>query len=182
MKQKKVTKCPVCGVSVKTNNLAGHLQRVHNRTIDNGVLRERASANPPMVDTGNGQVLDITACDEALEKGARLMTSKRFKRAINVFGTIPEEVKENAEKVLTGIKELLELELANKPGINQETYFELEERYEKAEKHLKKSLDIDPSYKPASINYRALKKLKEKIKKDPEYLAKIKDKLMMGHF
>jgi len=40
-----------------------------------------------------------------------------------------EEVKENAEKVLTGIKELLELELANKPGINKETYFELEERY-----------------------------------------------------
>jgi tetratricopeptide (TPR) repeat protein len=229
------------------------------------------------------------------------MTSKRFKRAISVFGTIPEEypnidnvymligtsyiqlnnleaaftyfekavkadpdysahwynlgtayfrkgyiaksreclhkalalnpddeVKENAEKVLTGIKELLELELANKPGINQETYFELEERfhrgtelmgnedwdaaieefkyvasidktsakaygnlgviyllkgeYEVAEKHLKKSLDIDPSYKPALINYRALKKLKEKIKKDPEYLAKIKNKLMMGHF
>ena len=128
-----------------------------------------------------------------------------------------EEVKENAEKVLTGIKELLELELANKPGINKETYFELEERYhrgtelmvnedwdaaivefkyvasidkasakaygnlgviyllkgeyEVAEKHLKKSLDIDPSYKPALINYRTLKKLKEKIKKDPEYLA-----------
>lgn len=139
-----------------------------------------------------------------------------------------EEVKENAEKVLAGIKELLELELAIKPGINQETYFELEERfhrsteliesedwdaaieefkyvasidktsakaygnlgviyllkggYEEAEKHLKKSLDIDPSYTPALINYRALKKLKEKIKNDPEYLAQIKDKIVMGHF
>lgn len=137
-------------------------------------------------------------------------------------------MKENAEKVLSGIKEFLELELANKPGINQETYFELEERFhrgtelmqngnwdeaieefkyvasidktsakaygnlgviyllkgelEEAEKHLKKSLDIDPSYKPALINYRALKKLKGRIKKDPEYLAKIKDKIVMGHF
>ena len=301
MKQKKFTKCPVCGVSVSTDNLAEHLQRVHNKTIDNGVIHERASANPPMVDTANGQILNITACEEALEKGVRLMTSKRFKRAISAFGTIPEEypcignvymligtsyiqlnnleaaftyfekavksdpdypahwynlgtayfhkgyiaksrecvhkalalnpdeeVKENAEKVLSGIKKLLELELTNKPGIDEETYLMLEERfhrgtelmenedwdaaieeflyvasidknsakaygnlgviyllkgeYEVAEKHLKNSLDIDPSYTPALINYRALKKLKEKIKKDPEYLAKIKNKLMMGHF
>ncbi len=301
MKQKKFTKCPVCGVSVSTDNLAEHLQRVHNKTIDNGVIHERASANPSKVDTANGQILNITACEEALEKGVRLMSSKRFKRAISVFGTIPEEypyignvymligtsyiqlnnleaaftyfekavksdpdypahwynlgtayfhkgyiaksrecvhkalalnpdeeVKENAEKVLSGIKELLELELANKPGIDEKTYLMLEERFhrgtelmgnedwdvaieeflyvasidknsakaygnlgviyllkgehEVAEKHLKNSLDIDPSYTPALINYRALKKLKEKIKKDPEYLAKIKNKLMMGHF
>jgi len=299
--QKKFTKCHVCGVSVKSDNLAEHLRRVHNKSIDGRPIRERASTNPPKVDTGNGLVLNITTCEEALEKGVRLMTSKRFKRAISIFGTISEEypnidnvymligtsyiqlnrledaftyfekavksdpdypahwynlgtayfhkgyiaksrecvhkalalnpdeeVRENAEKVLSGIKKFLELELANKPGIDAETYLELEERfhrgtelmqneywdeaieefryvasidktsakaygnlgviyllkgeYEEAEKHLKKSLDIDPSYTPALINYQMLDKLKEKMKKDPEYLAKIKDKLVMGYF
>lgn len=202
-KIRKFTKCPVCGVSVSRNNLAEHLQRVHNKSIDGGAVRERAEANPLKVDTtGNGLILNITACDAALEKGARLMASGKFKRAINVFKTIPEEytdidnaymligtsyiqldrledaityfdkavksdpdypahwynlgtayfhkgyvaksreclnkalalnpdeeVKENAEKVLSGIKELLELELANKPGLDQETYLKLEERF-----------------------------------------------------
>ncbi len=53
---------------------------------------------------------------------------------------------------------------------------------EEAEKHLKKSLDIDPSYTPAIINYQMLDAMKEKIKRDPGCLAEIKDKLVMGHF
>ncbi len=299
-KRRKFTKCPVCGVSVNINNLSEHLRRVHNQTIGGGIVREHAEA-PLMVDTGNGRILNITACEETLEKGARLMLSKRFNRAINVLKTIPEEytdigevysligisyiqlnrledaftyfdkaakaepdypahwynlgaaylhrgyvakarecankalalnpdeeVKEKAEGLLDGIKELLELELANKPGIDPETYLKLEERFrrgaecmenedwdaaieefkyvasidkksmkahgnlgviyllkgelEEAEKHLKKSLDIDPSYTPAIINYQMLDAMKEKIKRDPGCLAEIKDKLVMGHF
>ena len=53
---------------------------------------------------------------------------------------------------------------------------------EEAEKHLKKSLDIDPSYIPALRNYQMLDELKEKIKRDPGCLAELKDKLEMGHF
>jgi tetratricopeptide (TPR) repeat protein len=202
-KNRKFTKCPVCDVSVNTNNLAEHLQRVHNKSIDGEAVRERAAANPLLkVDTGNGWILNVTACEEALEKGVRLMTSDRFERAINVFKTIPEEythidnvymligtsyilldrledafayfdraaksnpdypahwynlglayfhkgyaaksreclnkalalnpdeeVKENADKVLNGIKELVELELANKPGLDTETYLKLEEMF-----------------------------------------------------
>jgi len=300
-KARKFTKCPICGVSVNTNNLAEHLRRVHNKSMDGGPIRERAEANPLEIAIGNGRILNITACEEALEKGARLATSKRFKRAINVLKTIPEEysvidnaymligtsyiqlnrledaftyfdkavkadpdypahwynlgaayihkgyvakarectnkalalnpdeeVKKKAENLLSGIKELLELELANKPGIDPETYLKLEERFrrgvefmdnedwdaaieefkyvasidknsakaygnlgiifllkgelEEAKKHLKKSLDIDPSYTPALINYQMLDEMKEKIKRDPGCLAEIKDKLVMGHF
>jgi len=298
--QKKFTKCPVCGVSVKTDNLAEHLQRVHNKTIDGRAVRELAESSLK-ADAGNGRILNITACEKTLEKGARLMASRRFKRAIKVLKTIPdecpdidnaymligtsyiqlnrledaftyfdkavkadpdypahwynlgaaylhkgyvakarecankaltlnpdEEVKEKAEGLLSGIKELLELELANKPGIDPETYLMLEERFrrgvefmdnedwdgafeefkyvasidknsakaygnlgiifllkgelEEAEKHLKKSLDIDPSYTPALINYQMLDELKEKIKRDPGCLAEVKDKLERGHF
>ena len=77
MKQKKFTKCSVCSVSVNRDNLVEHLRHAHNKTIDNGVIRERASANPPKVDTANGQILNITACDVALAKGARLMNTNR---------------------------------------------------------------------------------------------------------
>jgi tetratricopeptide (TPR) repeat protein len=301
--QRRFTKCPVCGVSVSTNTLAEHLQRVHNKTVDGGGVREHAETNPLKadVDTGNGQIVDITACVMALEKGARLIASRKFKRAINVFETIPEEYpdidnvymligtsyiqlnrpedaliyfkkavksdpdnpahwhnlgfayfynsyfaktreclhkalalnpdkesKENIKKLLGLLKEALELELADMPGVDQETYFELEERFlkgidfmdigdldaaitefkyvastdktsekaygnlgliyllkgelEVAEEYLKKSLDIDPTYKPASINYRALKKVKKKMMKDPEYLEKMKDKIVMRYF
>ncbi|MEA2032740.1 MAG: tetratricopeptide repeat protein [Euryarchaeota archaeon] len=300
-KQRKITKCPVCGVSVNTNKLAEHLWRVHSKSIGGRPIRERAEANPLEVATGNGRILNITACEKALEKGARLMASRRFKRAINVLKTIPEEypdidnvymligtshiqlnrledactyfdkavksdpdypahwynlgaaylhkgyvaksrecankalamnpdeeVKEKAEGLLNGIKELLDLELANKPGIDAETYLMLEERFhrgtefmdtedldgaiaefkyvasidktsaraygnlgliyllkgelERAEEYLKKSLDIDPAYKPASRNYRALKKIKKKMRKDPEYLEKMKAKIVRGYF
>ncbi len=286
MKKRRFTKCSVCGVSVKMDNLAEHLRRVHNKTIDGGAIRDRAKADP---------------CEEALEKGMKLMVSERFKRAISVLKTIPdecpdidsaytligisyiqlncledaitylekavkadpgcpahwynlgaayiskgyvakarecankalalnpdEEVKEKAENLLNGIKELLDLELANKPDINPETYLKLEERFrrgvefmenedwdaameefkyvtsidknsakaygnlgvifllkgeiEEAEKHLKKSLDIDPSYIPVLRNYQLLDELKEKIKRDPGCLAELKDKLEMGHF
>jgi tetratricopeptide (TPR) repeat protein len=139
-----------------------------------------------------------------------------------------EEVKEKVENLLSGINEILDLELANKPDIDRETYLMLEERFlrgiefmdnenwdgaveefkyvasidkssakaygnlgviyllkgelEEAEKHLKKSLDIDPSYAPALINYQMLDAMKEKIKSDPRCLAELKDKLKMGHF
>ena len=71
--QRKFTKCPVCGVSVSTNNLAEHLQRVHSKTSDGGVVRERAETNPLKADTGNGHIVDITACVMALDKGTRLI-------------------------------------------------------------------------------------------------------------
>jgi tetratricopeptide (TPR) repeat protein len=299
--QRRFTKCPVCGVSVSTNNLAEHLRRVHNKTLDGGGVREHAETNPLKADTGNGQIVDITACVMALDKGARLIESRKFKRAINVFETISEEypdidkvymligtsyiqlnrpedaliyfekavksdpddpthwhnlgfayfhnsyfaktreclhkalalkpdkeLKENIKELLGLLKEAVELELADMPGINQETYFELEERFHKgidfmdigdldaaiaefkyvasidktsekaygnlgliyllkgelevAEESLKKSLDIDPTYKPASLNYRALKKVKKKMMKDPEYLEKMKDKIVMRYF
>jgi len=299
-KKRKFTKCPVCGVSVNIDNLAEHLRRVHNKTIDGEDIHERAE-KPLKVDTENGRILNITACEETLEKGARLAASNRFKRAINVLKTIPEEypdidtvymligtlytqlnrledaftyfdkavksdpdypahwynlgvayinkgyvakahecankalalnpdeeVKEKAENLLNGIKELLDLELANKPDIDPETYLMLEERFrrgtefmdnedwdgaieefkyvasvdkssakaygnlgviyllkgelEEAEKHFKKSLDIDPSYTHAFINYQMLDAMKEKIKSDPGCLAELKDKLKMGHF
>lgn len=301
-KARRFTKCPVCGVSVNTNNLAEHLRRVHNKTLDGGgVVRERAEANPLKADPGNGQIEDITACVMALEKGTRLIASRKFKRAIKVFETIPKEcpdidnvymligtsyiqlkrpedaliyfekavksdpddpthwhnlgfayfhnsyfaktreclhkalalnpdkeLKKNIRELLGLLKEALELELADMPGIDQETYFELEERFRKgidfmdkgdlgaaiaefkyvastdktsaraygnlgliyllkgelevAEENLKKSLDIDPAYKPASRNYRALKKIKKKMRKDPEYLEKMKDKIVMRYF
>ena len=300
-RQREFTKCPVCGVNVNVYNLAEHLRSVHKESIESGAGRARAKANPLKVDTGNGWIVDITACEEALEKGARLIASRKFKRAIKVLKTIPEEytdidnvymligtsyiqsnrvedaftyfdkavksdpdypahwynlgyvylhkgyiaksreclhkalalnpdreVKNRTKELLDGIKDVLEQELANKPGIDPETYFALEERFrrgidfmdnedwdaaieefqyvasidntsakaygnlgliyllkgacEEAEKHFKKSLDIDPSYKPALINYRTLKKVKKKIERDPEYLAKLKDKLEMGYF
>jgi|GEM_PF-1167846 len=299
--QRKFTKCPVCGVSVNTNNLAEHLRRVHNKTSDGGVVRERAEANQLKGDTGKGHIVDITACVMALEKGTRLIASRKFKRAIKIFETIPKEcpdidnvymligtsyihlkrpedaliyfekavksnpddpthwhnlgfayfhnsyfaktreclhkalalnpdkeLKKNIRELLALLKEALELELADMPGIDQETYFELEERFRKgiyfmdkgdldaaiaefkyvastdktsargygnlgliyllkgelevAEEHLKKSLDINPAYKPASRNYRALKKIKKKMRKDPEYLDKMKDKIVMRYF
>jgi tetratricopeptide (TPR) repeat protein len=91
--QRKITKCPVCGVSVSTNNFAEHLRRVHKNTLDSGVVREHAETNPLKADadTGNEHIVDITACVMALEKGTRLMASRKFKRAIKVFETIPEE-------------------------------------------------------------------------------------------
>ncbi len=59
-KKRKFTKCPVCDVSVNTNNLAEHLQRVHNKSIDGEAVRERAEANPLLkMDTGNGWILNI---------------------------------------------------------------------------------------------------------------------------
>jgi tetratricopeptide (TPR) repeat protein len=201
-KIRKFTKCPVCGVSVNIDNLAEHLRRVHDKTIEGGAVRERSEVNPLKVDTENGRILNIAACDETLEKGARHMASKRFGRAIDVLKTIPEEypdidnvymligtsyiqlnrledaftyfdkamkadpdypahwynlgaaylhkgyvakarecvnkalalnpdeeVKEKAENLLSGIRELLDLELANKPGIDAETYLMLEERF-----------------------------------------------------
>jgi len=54
--------------------------------------------------------------------------------------------------------------------------------FTEAEKHLKKSLDIDPSYKPALANYRALKTVKKKVERDPDYLAELKDKIKTGYF
>ncbi|PXF53843.1 MAG: hypothetical protein C4B56_00110 [Candidatus Methanophagaceae archaeon] len=299
-KKRRFTKCPVCGASVKMDNLAEHLRRVHNKTIDGKDIHEPAE-KPMKVDTENGQILNITACEETLEKGVRLAASNRFRRAIEVLKTIPEEypdidtvymligtlytqlnrledaftyfekavkadpdypahwynlgatylhrgyvakahecankalalnpdeeVKEKVENLLSAINELLDLELANKPDIDPETYLKLEERFrrgvefmenedwdaaieefkyvtsidknsakaygnlgvifllkgeiEEAEKHLKKSLDIDPSYIPALRNYQMLDELKEKIKRDPGCLAELKDKLEMGHF
>lgn len=155
--------------------------------------------------------------------------AKAHECANNALALNPdEEVREKAENLLNGIKELLDLELANKPDIDPETYLMLEERFrrgtefmdnedwegaieefkyvasvdkssakaygnlgviyllkgelEEAEKHFKKSLDIDPSYTPAFINYQMLDAMKEKIKSAPGCLAELKDKLKMGHF
>ena len=71
--QRRFTSCPVCGVSVNTNNLAEHLRRVHNNTVDGEGVRERAETNPLKADTGNKHIVDITACVMALEKGTRLI-------------------------------------------------------------------------------------------------------------
>lgn len=300
-KEREFRKCPVCGVNVNAYNLAEHLRSVYKESIDAGASHGRAKTNPLKVDTGNGWIVDITACEAALEKGAGLIASRKFKRAIKVLKTIPEEyadidnvymllgtsyiqlnrlddaftyfekavksdpdypahwfnlgyayihkgyiaksreclhkalalnpdkeVKDKSKELLDGIKEVLEQELANKPGIDLETYSELEERFRKgidfmdkedwdaaieefqyvtsidntsakaygnlglayilkgafteAEKHLKKSLDIDPSYKPALHNYRALKKVKKNVERDPDYLANLKDNLKTGYF
>jgi len=300
-KERKFRKCPVCGVNVNAYNLAEHLRSVHKDSIDGGASHGRAKTNPLKVDTGNGWIVDTTACEAALVKGAGLIASRKFKRAIKVLKPIPEEysdidnvymligtsyiqlnrlddaftyfekavksdpdypahwfnlgyaylhkgyiaksreclhktlalnpdreVKDKTKELLDGIKAVLEQELANKPGIDPETYSALEERFRRgidfminddwdaaieefqyvasidntsakaygnlgltyilkgefteAEKHLKKSLDIDPSYKPALVNYRALKKVKKKVERDPDYLANLKDKLKTGYF
>jgi tetratricopeptide (TPR) repeat protein len=127
--ERKFTKCPLCGVSMNINNLAEHLWRVHNKSTGRG----RVKASPQ--ETGNGRIINITACDTALGKGAMLVASRRFKRAIKVLKTIPEEY-----NLIDNVYMLI--------GVS---YVQMR-RIEEAFPYFEKAVKLDPSYAPHWCN------------------------------
>lgn len=206
-KERKFRKCPVCGVNVNAYNLAEHLRSVHKESIDGGASHGRAKTNPLKVDTGNGWIVDTTACETALEKGAGLIASRKFKRAIKVLKTIPEEYSDidNVYMLIgTSYIQLNRLDDAF-------TYFEkavksdpdypahwfnlgyayLHKGYiAKSRECLHKTLALNPDKEVKDktkelldgIKDVLLKTVKKNVERDPDYLAELKDKIKTGYF
>ncbi len=84
---KQFTKCPVCGVSVKTENMSEHTRKAH-ATDTVGRLDSGDDTRHPITTMTK---MDMAACDKIFDKGARFVERKKFKKAIKTLKKIPED-------------------------------------------------------------------------------------------
>ena len=81
----KVHKCPICGTSIKTENMSEHIRRAHVRDLDSG---QGYDAERPL---STGPKMDLDACDKLHDKAARFIERNKFKKAIKTLQKIPKE-------------------------------------------------------------------------------------------
>ncbi len=86
---KKFTKCPICGASIKIENMSEHIRRAHTESLDSGESKRR-----PLMTRA---AMDMDACDELYDKAARFVERKKFKKAIKTLQKIPEEYPDIAD-------------------------------------------------------------------------------------
>ncbi len=80
---KRFTRCPICGASVKTENMPEHTRRVHAESLDSG---EVAGAKCPFMTRTK-----IDTYDKRYARGYRFVEEDEFEQAIRILRTIPEE-------------------------------------------------------------------------------------------
>ena len=87
----KVHKCPICGTSIKTENMSEHIRRAHVRDLDSG---QGYDAERPL---STGPKMDLDACDKLHDKAARFIERNKFKKAIKTLQKIPKEYPDTAD-------------------------------------------------------------------------------------
>ena len=88
---KRFTRCPICGTSIKTENMSEHIRRVHARDIDSG---HGYGMNHPLM---TGTKMDLDACDKIHDKAARFIERNKFKKAIKILQKIPKDYPDMAD-------------------------------------------------------------------------------------
>lgn len=103
--------------------------------------------------------------NERFTRGVEHMENDEFDPAIREFAHVAS-VDEHSEKAHGNL------------GL----IYLLKGEFDKAEEHLNKALDINPTYVPALNNLLRLEEAKRMIGKDPGYLAALKKQLIIKHF
>ena len=86
---KRFTRCPICGASVKTENMPEHTRRVHAESIDSG---EVAGAKRPLMTHTK-----IGTYDRRYARGYRFVERDEFEQAIRILRTIPKDYPDIAD-------------------------------------------------------------------------------------
>ena len=99
---KRFTRCPICGASVRTENMPDHTRRVHAESLDSrGITGARRSLM---------NRIKISIYDRRYAKGCRFVERDEFKKAIRILQKIPEDYPDIADVYLliaisyTGLK------------------------------------------------------------------------------
>lgn len=105
------------------------------------------------------------ALEDRFYEGIAYMADRDWGRAIEEFKYIVR-IDERSEKAYgnLGVIHLLKGE------------------FDEAKRYLKRALELDPEYPPASVNLAILDEIREEVAKDPGYLKKLEDRLLIGHF
>jgi len=86
---KRFTRCPICGVSVRTENMPDHTRRVHAEILDSG---EVAGAKRPLMTRTK-----IGTYDRRYARGYQFVEADEFEQAIRILRTIPKDYSDIAD-------------------------------------------------------------------------------------